>query len=442
MIAAVTEPFGAKGNLMCTPINRREFLAAGAGAAAAMLTPPARANAGDRIRCGVIGVGSRGTYLMQLAMNVKDVDIVAVCDIAEPAVKRARDIVAKARGKSPDGYGNKGPTDYRRMLERKDLDAVIITTPIDLHAPMAIDALRAGKAVLSEVAAATTMDDCRDLARAVEETRGFYMMAENVCYFRDCMMVLNMVQQGLFGESFTYAECGYVHDCRSLIFKPDGTLTWRGERMCRDVTGNRYPTHAIGPVAQWMGINKTDRFVSLVSMSSRPFGARQYAIRQFGKDSPQARIDFQGGDTNTTLIRTAKGAVIDLRYDIASPRPHKSTVYHSLQGEKAAYQSLTGEVWIDGKSEKYEWEPVAKYARQYDHPYWQKWGKDAEQTGHGGADFFVIQEFFDALRAGKRPPIDVYDAVTWSCIIPLSAESIRKGSVPVEMPDFTKNAKA
>jgi len=110
----------------------------------------------------------------------------------------------------------------------------------------------------------------------------------------------------------------------------------------------------------------------------------------------------------------------------------------SLQGEKASYEGLTGEIWIDGRTGKEQWEPVAKYAKEYDHPYWQKWGQEAEQTGHGGADFFVIREFFDALRAGKPSPIDVYDAVAWSCIIPLSAESVRKGSAPVEIPDFRK----
>jgi len=421
---------------MNTRINRREFLAAGAGTGTILLTSPVRADAGSGIRCGVIGVGNRGTYLMQLAMKVRDVDIVAVCDIADAHAERARQIVAKASGKTPDAYGEKGPQDYRRMLERKDLDAVIVATPMSDHAAMSINALRAGKAVLSEVAAAVTMDECRALVRTVEETGRPYMMAENVCYFRDCMMVLNMVRQGVFGDGFTFAECGYVHDCRSLIFDRDGSLTWRGEQMFRDGVGNRYPTHAIGPVAQWLGIGRTDRLASLVSMSSRSFGARQYAVDRFGPDSPQAKIDFVGGDSTSTLIKTAKGVVIDLRYDIASPRPHRSTVYHSLQGEKTAYRSLTGEIWIGAKSEKYEWEPVTEYAKQYDHPYWQKWGDEADQTGHGGADFFIIKEFFDALREGRRPPIDVYDAVTWSCIIPLSAESIRKGNVPVEVPDF------
>ena len=177
-------------------------------------------------------------------------------------------------------------------------------------------------------------------------------------------------------------------------------------------------------------------------MTSRPLASRHNAVKKFGPDSPQAKINFKKGDTTTTLIQTEKGAVIDLRYDTCSNRPHKTTTYMALQGETASYRSVTGEIWIESKSEGYKWEPVGKYAAEYDHPYWQKWEKDAAGTGHGGADFFVVKEFFDALRRHKKPPMDVYDAATWSCIIPLSAQSIKKGNVAVPVPDFKKNAKA
>ena len=145
------------------------------------------------------------------------------------------------------------------------------------HARMSIDALSAGKAVLSEVAAATTLDDCWALVRAVEQTGGFYMMAENVCYYRDLLAVLNMVRKGVFGE-LAYGECGYVHDCRYLDFAADGSLPRAGEQTHNEV-GNRYPTHSVGPMARFMDINGADRFVSLVSMSSRSFGPQHYAAK-------------------------------------------------------------------------------------------------------------------------------------------------------------------
>ena len=59
-------------------------------------------------------------------------------------------------------------------------------------------------------------------------------------------------------------------------------------------------------------------------------------------------------------------------------------------------------------------------------------------AGHGGGDFLVLKDFLDAIQTGAHPPIDVYDAVTWSSIMPLSIQSVAQGSVPVEIPDFAR----
>ncbi|HJN07567.1 MAG TPA: Gfo/Idh/MocA family oxidoreductase [Pirellulaceae bacterium] len=421
---------------MKKPINRRSFLATAGVTATMALGRRAVAGANSRIRCGIIGVGRRGTHLLRLALSVPQVQITAVCDIQPAHLERGREMVAKAGQARPAGFGQRSPKDYLRMLEGNDLDAVIIATPMQDHGVMAIDALQADKAVLSEVAACMTLDECWGLVRAVEASGSFYMLAENVCYFRDCMAVMNMARQGLFG-GITYAECGYVHDCRFLHFDPDGSLNWRGQ-LARDYVGNLYPTHAIGPVAQWMGINKSDRLESLVSMTSRSFGAHNNASKKYGPESPQSRIAFSKGDTTTTMIQTANGAVIDLRYDTTSSRPHRTTVYHTLQGETASYRSLTGDVWIESKSEGYRWEPLTRHMAEFDDSLWKQSQDQAASSGHGGADFFVINEFFAALRDGRPSPIDVYDAVTWSSVIPLSAASIRQGNARIEVPDFTQ----
>ena len=271
---------------------------------------------------------------------------------------------------------------------------------------------------------------------AVEETGRLYMLAENYCYHRSAMMVLNMVKQGVFGD-LTYAECGYVHDCRAINFKSDGSLTWRGE-LARDNIGNLYPTHPLGPVARWMGINRTDRLVSLVSMTTRQASIERYAAMRFGEDSPPARVRFSVGDSTSTLIRTANGAVIELRYDTASARPHPTTTYFALQGLKASYESRGEKIWIEGASKGLTWEPLSEYADKYEHPVWTTAQKGAAGTGHGGIDVLEVREFIKAVREGGPSPIDVYDAVTWSSIIPLSAASIRGGGKAVDIPDFTR----
>ncbi len=418
-------------------LSRRELLRMGiaAGVATGFERIAVSESSSGPTRLGFIGVGGRGTYLLRVFLRLKEVDVTAVCDIDEAHVKRAQNVVQQARGSQSAGY-SAGPTDYRRLLDRNDIEAVVIATPMQDHAVMSVDALRAGKHTLSEVAAACTLEECWALVEAVEKTNKLYMLAENYCYNRSCMTILNMVQQGLFGD-LTYAECGYVHDCRAIKFRQDGSLTWRGE-LARDCIGNLYPTHSLGPVARWMGINRTDRLVSLVSMTTRQASIERYAATHFGKDNPATRVEFAVGDSTSTLIRTANGAVIDLRYDTASARPHPTTVYNALQGLTASYESDGERIWIEGVSKGYSWEPLSKHAERYDHPIWKRWQQEAEGSGHGGIDFLEVREFVDAIRSGGPSPIDVYDAVTWSSIIPLSAESIRGGGKPVEIPDFTR----
>jgi len=417
-------------------IARRSFLRLGAAAGLAVgLGPSALGQENPKpVRLGVIGVGSRGTHHVRLALAA-GIEIPAICDIKEAHLNRAIELVQKTRPDAKvEGY-SKGPTDYRRMLQRDDLDAVLVATPMQDHGVMSIDALKAGKHVLSEVAAAMTLDECWGLVRAQEETGKIYMLSENCCYWRHTMMIMNMVQKGIFGE-LTFAECGYVHDCRHINFESDGTLTWRGE-MARDWAGNLYPTHSLGPVAQWLGINRGDRLVSLVASSTKSAAMQDYAMKRFPEGSPGRKHTFKVGDSVNTLIRTAKGVMIDLRADMYSPRPVPTTTYHALQGLRASYESRLDGIWIDGRSKRREWEPLDTYAEEFDHPMWLEGQKEAEGTGHGGADYFCTRAFLECVRTGRPAPIDAYDAAAWSSIIPLSHKSVLEGGAPQEIPDFT-----
>ena len=425
---------------MDSGINRREFMGTAAGVAAGMVLPQAvtAAGIGQRdVRLGIIGTGGRGRHLMGMFLRQKGAQVPAVCDIVPQRANQAAETVAKARGKRPETY-TKGPEDYRRMLQREDLDAVLVATPMQLHAVMSVAAMRAGKHVLSEVAAACTLDECWDLVRTVEATGKTYMLAENCCYVRECLMLLNMIEQGVFGK-ITYAECAYVHDVRFLSFEPNGSLAWRG-KLHVDFIGNLYPTHSIGPVAQCMGINKTDRFASLVAVMNRPECHALYAAEKFGKDHPATKTQWQAGDSCNALIRTANGATLDIRYDSSSPRPVVSTTHYLLQGTKGVYLFDGRRIYIEGRSKANTWEESSRYLSEFEHPLWKKWGKEAGDSGLVGADYVTTRMFLETLRAGTKPPIDVYDAVAWSSIMPLSAASIRAGGEPQAFPDFMKGA--
>lgn len=375
---------------------------------------------------------------MQLALGMGGIEVPAVCDIDEQHLANALNAAEAAQGRRPEGFSG-GRYAYRHLLERDDLDAVVIATPMQLHAEMAVDSLRAGKNVLSEVAAAVTLAQCWELVRAVRETGRAYMMAENVCYYRHILALREMLARGVFGE-LTYAECGYVHDCRSLMVLPDGRLTWRGE-LGRDSVGNWYPTHSLGPVAQWMGINRGDRLQSLVSYSTRAVGLAHYAREALGLPADAIGPGF-GGDSNTCLIRTAMGKVIELRFDVCSNRPTLSTTYFTLQGANASYDDRDGvtRIYIEGRSPAHSWESMDAYLPEFEHPLWTKFHETADASGHGGADYYALREFCDCLREQRPVPVDVVDAVTWSCIVPLSAQSMLAEGEPVEVPDFSLRA--
>lgn len=415
-------------------MKRRTFLKSTAGLAAAALTGAGRqlVAAEDALppaRIGVIGVGNRGTYLMRLLLKMPGVAVTAVCDTNEANLKRAIDVVSEAKQPAPAGFGN-GPQDYRRMLERTDVDGVLIATPTKWHCPMAVDAMNAGKHVGSDVPAGFELDELWDLVRTKEKTGRRYMLLENYLYSRRSLMLWNMARAGLFGDSY-YAECSYIHDCRFMLFRQDGSLDWWGDWVTKHY-GNDYPTHALGPISKWMGINEGDRLERCSSLMSAPRVLKLYAEQRFGKESPQAKLPWVQGEFIATLIHTAQGRLIRVDYDPTSPRP--ASIYYLIQGTKGVYDSRTG-VYFDGNPE--EWKDADTYLEKYDHAYWKRDEKAATESGHGGGDWFVVRDFVDMVRRDREPWIDVYDAATWSVLFHCSRLSIDRKGDSVEIPDFT-----
>jgi hypothetical protein len=210
----------------------------------------------------------------------------------------------------------------------------------------------------------------------------------------------------------------------------------------------------LGPTAQWLAAAREngDRIVSVATFTTPTRAPAIYVRERLGTDHPAAKDDFWSvGDSATSVIATESGAVNVIRVDWASARPHNMTHY-VLQGTEASYISARRHhereddlIWIAGcspgssPSGEAEWESLWDYAEQYEHPMWAEWGDLAREAGHGGGDFFVLKDFFDAVQQDVQPPIDVYDAVAWSSVFPLSADSVTQGGVPVDIPDFRRD---
>jgi len=275
------------------------------------------------------------------------------------------------------------------------------------------------------------------------------MIMENVCYRRDVMAVLNMVQQGLFGE-LLHCQGGYQHDLRHVKFndginpygggvefgeKGFSEAKWRTQHSV-DRNGDLYPTHGLGPVSTMLDINRGNRMVHLTSTATQSRGLHKYIVDQGGPDHPNADVDFKCGDIVTTVIKCANGQTIMLSHDTNNPRPY--SLNFRVQGTNGIWQKDAQSIYIEGTSpESHRWESEDGYLEKYDHPLWKRFEDQASGSGHGGMDFFILRAFIETLK-GANPVIDVYDAVSMSVICPLSEKSIRLGSTAVKIPDFTR----
>lgn len=395
-----------------------------------------------RVRLAVVG-GNRGFGYRKTCDFLSDiVEVNAICDLDEA-------VWAKWKEAYP---GIRTFSSFDKLLDDPDIDAILLATPMQVHAAQSVQAMKAGKHVLCEVASAQTVEDCWELVETVERTGAVYMLAENFCYTRTNMTVRHMAEAGVFGE-LTHAECGYIHDVRSATHDAGGRLKWRGEMM-RDFNGNNYPTHSLGPVSQWLGIHRGDAFDSMTTISSKPAAQSDYFKELFGPDHPGAKPDYwKQGDSCLSLIRTKQGVVIYLRNDFSSPRPF-NYLHYGLQGTKGSF--LSGRdtveepvVWLDGrkpgKSYRGEvaWYGFSEVADEFAHPWWKDAGEraKAEQSSRFG-DYFVMKEFIAAIAEKRRPDFDVYDSVAVSSVLPLSVRSAAQNGAPVAFPDFAKNKRA
>ncbi len=421
-------------------LNRRNFIRSSAGAGLYMATAgygkvAAAYSPEQPVRLGFVGLGSRGLGMLKTALMLEGVEITAVCDIVEEKVERARRMVEDAGLPKPKGFT--GPEDYRKVADLNNLDGIFNSTPWSLHTPVMVAAMKGGKYGGTEMPACDGYDEAWELVETAEKTGMHCMLMENYAYMRNVMMVLNMVKQGLFGE-LTHCETGYQHDVRYATIGGEGQLLWRAHERFLNNTGNRYPTHAIGPVAQWIDINRGNKFDYLVSMSSRALGLKHYVAKKFGADHPNANREYKAGDVNTSMIQTSNGITVTLYYDSLSPRP--VDFIYRIQGTNGIYSGTLNKIYLEDRSpgQGHSWEDIDGYSEKYDHPLWKKFGDTAIKTGHGGSDYLCMRDFVESIRNKTEVPIDVYDAASWSIITTLTEESVNNKSRPVDFPDFTR----
>jgi len=361
---------------------------------------------GEQLNVGIVGACGRGANFRGIFETIPGVHLHALCDLNADSL--AAD--AAACGVS-ETY-----TDYEAMLTASELDAVIICTPMHLHVSQSIAALSRGLHVLSEVTAGVSIDECRALVSAASKSKGIYMMAENYIYTQPNVIVREMVQRGLFGDTY-YAEAEYIHDVKEYAVKTPWRRKWQ-----LGIDGITYGSHSIGPILQWMPGDRITR------VCCEGTGTRHTDTH--GNPFCQA--------SSTMLGKTQNDALVKIRVDLLSDRPHAATNYQ-LQGTDGAYESAraNGEInriWLRARN-KSGWEPLGPLAEEFLPERWKIHIDRAKSTGHGGGDYFVLLDFIDTIKGTHACPIGIHEAMDMTLPGLCSQESIRKNGAWIDVPD-------
>ncbi len=362
----------------------------------------------SKIKVGI--AGTRGLSTVLGLKSIEDVEIAAMCDLDEAHLNEAADKIGV----------EKRYRVFDDMLE-SDIDAVVIATPMQCHVPQAIAALEAGKHVMSEVTAGVSMDELWWLCETVEKYNKVYMYAENYIYAPQVQLVKNMVAKGLFGETY-YAEGAYLHNISNLFVYPNGKTSWRSFWQC-GVRGNFYPTHSIGPVMQWF---PGDRITEISTFSPGIYND----------------LGLKQDSGTTTMCRTEKGKLLEIRVDCMSPRPHNMDRY-LLQGTKGIFESKrfgddyhkVSFIGEDSPLHSMNWKKLDEF-NEYLPDRYKNATEDQLKAGHNGGDFFIVEDFINAVRTNTQPDLDVYKACEWSAVGLLSSLSVANSGRTIEVPHF------
>ncbi|HEY3282647.1 MAG TPA: GNAT family N-acetyltransferase [Armatimonadota bacterium] len=369
--------------------------------------------AAEGIRVGVVGAAGRGGGFKE-ALQTNGAVVTAVCDVREDRLEQSR----RWLGADHQFF------DFGEMLEGCDLEAVVIATPMPLHVPQSVEALKRGIHVLCEVPAAVSVEECRELARACQGSSAVYMMAENYTYTRPNVLVRELASRGLFGDVY-YAEGEYLHELKQL----NEDTPWR-RRWQTGIEGITYGTHSLGPILQWMPGDRVTRV----------------SCEGSGHHYKDPRGEEYHQDTAVMLCKTARGALIKIRVDMLSDRPHAMANYQ-LQGTDGVYESSRGgpgdrdRIWLRELSQDIRWHDLDSLmgldalAQRYQPEIWRNPPPEALRAGHGGGDFFEVLDFTRAIRDEAHCPIGIHEALDITLPGLVSQQSALRGGAWLEVPD-------
>jgi len=356
------------------------------------------------ITLGLVGLGMFGSYFVEPFMKHPDVERFALCDLRKDRLKYHAEKYEVAET-------------YSSLDEicRSNIEALAIITQHWLHAPQAIQALKAGKHVYSAVPPAYSIEECDALVRAVKETGLIYMLGETSYFYPEAFFCRRKADEGAFGE-FVHCRAEYFHDLSHGLYEVYRNR-W-GEQYGRDKTGDPpmyYPTHSTCfPVSVMKAL--------MTEVSAQGF---IYPNDDF------YRVDTVYGNpfsNETALFKMSNGAtaLISEFRRVGHPGTVRANGVYGTEG--SFEHSLTGAAWADKKGKHNV--DLAMYREALPEPLASNLG------GHEGSHAYLVHEFVDSVNRQRLPRINVWEAVRYCAPGIIAHESALSGGKLLEIPDW------
>jgi predicted dehydrogenase len=390
----------------------------------------------SQLKVGIAGL-RRGLGYLQHVNHYRyaDARVTAVYDPLQNRMAAA----AEAHGTAPCAS-------FEQLLET-DVDLVVLASPPAAHAQQTIAAVSAGKHVLCEVPAATTLDDACAVVEAVERSGVKYMMSENGNFEGFVRAWHRLVREGRLG-TIIYGEGEYIHDLRHTMLA-DAEGNWVASEDRDTVEGARptwrasfppilYIPHPLGPLLYTLG---NDRAVTVSAMSSGSFMASE--------------LRDGAPDMQVAILKTAGGALLRCTVAYAVERESPLTNWQSVYGTegaiewkraewdtpKAWFKDLHG--WQRGAGRPdmvpIDWSVLSGDEAPPEARGFGEWG-DPDPASRYDADWFVVHHILQAILNDTTPPIDVHRAMDYSVPGICANVSAERGGDAVEIPDLRRVA--
>ncbi len=356
-----------------------------------------------KIKGGCIGLGPRGSHLMEILFANPNIIPCAVCDLDEAKLEKARKLIEEQTGVKDVKYC----TSVEEFL-KTDVEAVVVATHIDTHAEISAQALNAGKHVICEIPNIANFEQAKILSKAVKgNPKSKFMVGENCCYWGFINTWKKMYEDGLIGTAL-FCEADYLHMSKSMT-DPGQPKTWRSY-----LSAVTYMTHDIGPLLYILDDTCDE-------------------IWGFTPDINPIEDEHPGPPNGAAMIKTKKGALIKIFIGFGIQKREQCHNY-VIYGSKGSLENQrTGpfaarQTYADLSSIP-NTESVLTIPAKISYP-------GVNTGGHGGADGRMMEDFVKCIINDTKPPLDLEFGLNIAIPGILADISAKEGGKAMKMPSI------